>query len=100
MAALGIEDRFHLLGQAWGGMLGAEFMMADDAGKARGRSRSHRSRRPPSTCSPRTPPTHPMNVERILGSRSHVCPDFRHVVHIEEPEAFLSMVGGFLLEHG
>jgi L-proline amide hydrolase len=30
--ALGIGDRFHLLGQSWGGMLAPEFMLADGAG--------------------------------------------------------------------
>jgi L-proline amide hydrolase len=30
--ALGIGNRFHLLGQSWGGMLAPEFMLADGAG--------------------------------------------------------------------
>jgi L-proline amide hydrolase len=30
--ALGIGDRFHLLGQSWGGMLAPEFVLADGAG--------------------------------------------------------------------
>src|SRR6476659_3081247 len=30
--ALGIDQRFHLLGQSWGGMLGPEVVLADDAG--------------------------------------------------------------------
>ncbi len=30
--ALGIGDRFHLLGQSWGGMLGPEFVLADPRG--------------------------------------------------------------------
>ncbi len=30
--ALGIDGRFHLLGQSWGGMLGPEVVLADDAG--------------------------------------------------------------------
>jgi L-proline amide hydrolase len=30
--ALGIGDRFHLLGQSWGGMLAPEFLLADGAG--------------------------------------------------------------------
>ena len=30
--ALGIADRFHLLGQSWGGMLGPEFVLADPHG--------------------------------------------------------------------
>lgn len=30
--ALGIGDRFHLVGQSWGGMLSPEFMLADGAG--------------------------------------------------------------------
>ncbi|MEO5745229.1 MAG: proline iminopeptidase-family hydrolase [Terracoccus sp.] len=30
--ALGIDQRFHLLGQSWGGMLGPEVLLADDAG--------------------------------------------------------------------
>lgn len=30
--ALGIDRRFHLLGQSWGGMLGPEVVLADDAG--------------------------------------------------------------------
>jgi L-proline amide hydrolase len=29
---LGIADRFHLLGQSWGGMLGPEVVLADDSG--------------------------------------------------------------------
>ncbi|MEO7060856.1 MAG: proline iminopeptidase-family hydrolase [Lapillicoccus sp.] len=29
---LGIGDRFHLLGQSWGGMLGPEVVLADDSG--------------------------------------------------------------------
>jgi L-proline amide hydrolase len=32
VATLGIGDRFHLLGQSWGGMLAPEFMLADGAG--------------------------------------------------------------------
>ena len=32
--ALGIGSRFHLLGQSWGGMLGPEVVLADDAGIA------------------------------------------------------------------
>lgn len=32
LEALGIEGRFHLLGQSWGGMLAPEFMVADGAG--------------------------------------------------------------------
>ena len=32
--ALGIDDRFHLLGQSWGGMLGPEVVLADDHGIA------------------------------------------------------------------
>ena len=31
---LGIDDRFHLLGQSWGGMLGPEVVLADDHGIA------------------------------------------------------------------
>ena len=30
--SLGIAHRFHLLGQSWGGMLGPEVVLADDAG--------------------------------------------------------------------
>lgn len=30
--ALGIDRRFHLLGQSWGGMLGPEVVLSDDAG--------------------------------------------------------------------
>jgi L-proline amide hydrolase len=30
--ALGIDGRFHLLGQSWGGMLGPEVVLADDTG--------------------------------------------------------------------
>ncbi|NUR79623.1 MAG: proline iminopeptidase-family hydrolase [Dermatophilaceae bacterium] len=30
--ALGIDQRFHLLGQSWGGMLGPEVVLADDSG--------------------------------------------------------------------
>ncbi len=30
--ALGISNRFHLLGQSWGGMLGPEVVLADDSG--------------------------------------------------------------------
>jgi L-proline amide hydrolase len=30
--ALGIDRRFHLLGQSWGGMLGPEVVLADDSG--------------------------------------------------------------------
>ena len=32
VTALGIGDRFHLLGQSWGGMLGPEFVLADPHG--------------------------------------------------------------------
>ena len=32
VSALGIGDRFHLLGQSWGGMLGPEFVLADPHG--------------------------------------------------------------------
>ena len=32
VAALGIGDRFHLLGQSWGGMLGPELVLADPHG--------------------------------------------------------------------
>ena len=32
--ALGVADRFHLLGQSWGGMLAPEVVLADDSGVA------------------------------------------------------------------
>jgi L-proline amide hydrolase len=38
-------------------------------------------------------------VERIAGARSHVFPASSHMPHVEEPEAFLEVVGGFLTEH-
>ena len=38
-------------------------------------------------------------VERIQGARSHVFQNSSHVPHIEEAEAFLSVVGAFLDEH-
>lgn len=38
-------------------------------------------------------------AERIPGARSHVFPESSHMPHVEEPEAFLDVVGGFLAEH-
>ncbi|WP_082589921.1 proline iminopeptidase-family hydrolase [Phycicoccus sp. Soil748] len=38
-------------------------------------------------------------VERIPGARSHVFADSSHMPHVEEPEAFTQVVGGFLREH-
>jgi L-proline amide hydrolase len=38
-------------------------------------------------------------VDRIDGARSHVFPESSHMPHVEEPEAFLSVVGAFLREH-
>lgn len=38
-------------------------------------------------------------VEQILGARSHVFAESSHMPHVEEPEEFLRVVGGFLAEH-
>ncbi|MEO3938792.1 proline iminopeptidase-family hydrolase [Dermatophilaceae bacterium Soc4.6] len=38
-------------------------------------------------------------VERIPGATSHVFPGCSHMPHVEEPEAFLEVVGGFLARH-
>ncbi|KAJ1684765.1 hypothetical protein LUZ63_020036 [Rhynchospora breviuscula] len=38
-------------------------------------------------------------VERIAGARSHVFPESSHMPHVEEPEAFVDVVGSFLREH-
>ena len=38
-------------------------------------------------------------VERIADARSHVFAESSHMPHVEEPEAFLEVVGGFLTEH-
>lgn len=38
-------------------------------------------------------------VELIPDTRSHVFPDSSHMPHVEEPQAFLDVVGGFLREH-
>lgn len=38
-------------------------------------------------------------VERIPGARSHVFAESSHMPHVEEPEEFLRVVGGFLAEH-
>lgn len=38
-------------------------------------------------------------VEGIEGARSHVFPESSHMPHVEEPEAFVEVVGGFLREH-
>lgn len=46
-----------------------------------------------------TPPTWRPFVDRIPDVRSHVFPESSHLPHVEEPEAFLSVVGGFLLAH-
>jgi L-proline amide hydrolase len=38
-------------------------------------------------------------VERIPGARSHVFAHSSHMPHVEEPEAFTTVVGAFLREH-
>ncbi|MDQ2754951.1 MAG: proline iminopeptidase-family hydrolase [Actinomycetota bacterium] len=38
-------------------------------------------------------------VERIPGATSHIFPDSSHMPHVEEPNAFLEVVGGFLARH-
>lgn len=38
-------------------------------------------------------------VRGIPGARSHVFPESSHMPHVEEPEAFVEVVGGFLREH-
>ncbi|RLV48374.1 alpha/beta fold hydrolase [Nocardioides mangrovicus] len=38
-------------------------------------------------------------LDAIRGSRSHVFPASSHMPHVEEHEAFLEVVGGFLAEH-
>lgn len=38
-------------------------------------------------------------VERVPDVRSHVFPESSHMPHVEEPEAFLEVVGGFLAAH-
>ncbi len=38
-------------------------------------------------------------LEGIAGARSHVFPASSHMPHVEEPEAFLEVVGGFLTQH-
>ena len=35
----------------------------------------------------------------IPGARVHVFPDSSHLPHVEEPEAFVEIVGGLLSEH-
>ncbi len=35
----------------------------------------------------------------IPGARVHVFPDSSHMPHVEEPEAFVDVVGSFLREH-
>ena len=202
--SLGVGERFHLVGQSWGGMLGPEFMLADGAGvrslticdspasmplwlQAANELRAHlpedvqatllRHEEAGTTDSPEYeaavdvfyarhvcrvqpfPPDvqatfdqlakeptvyHTMNgpsefhvigslkdwtvvdrldrigvptlvvagahdeampatwapfVERIPGARSHVFPDSSHMPHVEEPEAFLEVVGDFLREN-
>ncbi len=46
-----------------------------------------------------TPATWSPFVEQIPGARSHVFPGSSHMPHVEEPEAFLDVVGAFLREH-
>ncbi len=46
-----------------------------------------------------TPTTWGPFVQRIPGARSHVFPESSHMPHVEEPEAFLSVVGDFLRQH-
>ncbi|SDS17475.1 proline iminopeptidase-family hydrolase [Microlunatus soli] len=38
-------------------------------------------------------------LDNIPGSRSHVFADSSHMPHVEQPEEFLDVVGGFLAEH-
>lgn len=46
-----------------------------------------------------TPATWRPFVERIPDVRSHVFPESSHMPHVEEHDAFLEVVGGFLAEH-
>lgn len=46
-----------------------------------------------------TPATWLPFVDTIPGARSHVFPESSHMPHVEEPEAFLDVVGAFLREH-
>lgn len=46
-----------------------------------------------------TPATWQPFVDRIPDVRSHVFPDSSHMPHVEEPEAFLDVVGAFLRTH-
>jgi L-proline amide hydrolase len=46
-----------------------------------------------------TPLTWEPFVSRIAGARSHVFPESSHMPHVEEHEAFLDVVGGFLSQH-
>jgi L-proline amide hydrolase len=46
-----------------------------------------------------TPATWAPFVEQIAGARSHLFAESSHMPHVEEPEEFLRVVGGFLAEH-